>query len=50
LIEKCPFSQIEKDLKNYIVDEIKTDDINKLLVKTAVNLISMDNIDWQFIA
>ncbi len=50
LAKKCPFSQIEKDLKNYIVDDIKTDDINKLLVKTAVNLISIDNIDWQFIA
>ena len=50
LAEKCPFTQIEKDLTNYIVDDIKTEDINKLLVKTAVNLISIDNIDWQFIA
>lgn len=50
LLEKCPFSSIENDLIKYMVDEIKTDDINKLLVKTAVNLISMDNIDWQFIA
>jgi ribonucleoside-diphosphate reductase alpha chain len=47
---KCPFEDIKESMKKYIVDEIKTSDINKLLVKSAVNLISMDNIHRQFIA
>jgi len=46
----CPFEDIKESMKKYIVDEIKTSDINKLLVKSAVNLISIDNIHWQFIA
>lgn len=46
----CPFEEIKESMKKYIVDEIKTVDINKLLVKSAVNLISIDNIHWQFIA
>ena len=50
LSELCPFVEIEESIKKYIVDEIKTVDINKLLVKAAVNLISMDNIHRQFIA
>lgn len=50
LSELCPFEDIRESLKNYIVDEINTSDINKLLVKAAVNLISMNNIHWQFIA
>ncbi len=50
LLKLCPFMEIEGALRKYIVDEINTSDINKLLVKTAVNLISIENIHWQFIA
>lgn len=50
LAELCPFEDISTALKKYIVDEIHTSDINKLMVKAAVNLISMENIHWQFIA
>lgn len=50
LKDLCSFEDIKESLKRYIVDEIKTSDINKLLVKASVNLITMENIHWQFIA
>lgn len=46
----CPFSEIEKVLKNYIIDWIQTTDITKMLVKASIDLISVENSDWQFIA
>lgn len=36
--------------KKNIVEDIKTSDINKLLVKTCIDLVSMENISWQEIA
>jgi len=50
LTEKCPFDELAESLKKYLVDNIKTTDINLLLVKTAVNLISIENISRQDIA
>jgi len=50
LKEKCPFENIKEDLKKYLVDKIKTKDIMKLLIKTTINLISIENIDRQTIA
>ena len=50
LWELCPFSDVEKNIKKYIIPDIKTSDINHLLVKVTVNLISITNIHWQFIA
>ncbi len=46
----CPFEDLEKNLVKYLVDEIKTSDIMKMMVKAAIDLISVDNIYWQFIA
>ena len=50
-IEKdCSFEEISKTLKTYFVDWIKTEDITKLIVKAAIDLISVENTKWQFIA
>jgi ribonucleoside-diphosphate reductase alpha chain len=47
---KCPYRDLEQNLKNYIVDWIKTEDINKMIIKSAIDLISPKNISWQNIA
>ncbi|MGK2848577.1 MAG: ribonucleoside-diphosphate reductase subunit alpha [Minisyncoccota bacterium] len=46
----CPFDDLLEAFKKNIVDEIKTSDINKLLVKTCIDLVSVENIFWQNIA
>ena len=48
--KKCNFKQLEDSLKNSLVDKIKTSDILKLIVKLSIDLISVENISWQFIA
>lgn len=50
LAEACPFSEIQSNLEKYIVNDIATKDILKLLVKTAINLISIENTKWEYIA
>jgi len=50
LAETCPFSQIQKNLEKYIINEISTKDIIKLLIKTVINLISIENTKWEYIA
>jgi ribonucleoside-diphosphate reductase alpha chain len=47
---KCPFSAIKENLTNYIVDDISTEDVNKMIIKSAVDLISPQNVLWQNIA
>lgn len=48
--EKCSFDDLMEAFKKNIVDEIKTSDINKLLVKTCIDLVSVENIAWEHIA
>lgn len=50
LEKSCPFAEIENVLKTYIVDWIKTSDITKLLIKASIDLISIENVNWQYIA
>lgn len=50
LEKTCPFKEIENVLKWYIIDWIKSSDINKILIKASIDLISVENSDWQFIA
>lgn len=45
-----PYSELEDSLRNYLVDWISTEDINKLIVKSAIDLISPQNTKWEFIA
>jgi len=37
-------------LKDSVVDEMTTKDISRLLIKTTIDLISIENISWQNIA
>ncbi len=46
----CPFEQFETMMKKYIVDEITTKDITKMMIKSAIDLISVENIHWQSVA
>jgi len=48
--EFCSFEDLVETFKKNIVDEIKTSDINKLLVKTCIDLVSVENIHWQEVA
>jgi len=50
LARKCKFEELEKSLKKYIVEWMKTSDITKMMIKSAIDLISVENISWQFIA
>jgi ribonucleoside-diphosphate reductase alpha chain len=46
----CKFEVLEESLKKYIVEWMKTSDITKMMIKSAIDLISVENISWQFIA
>lgn len=48
--EYCSFKDLEEHLVKYLVDGIKTADIMKMLIKAAIDLISVENIHWQYIA
>jgi ribonucleoside-diphosphate reductase alpha chain len=50
LARTCTFEEISESLKKYIVDNMKTSDILKMMIKSAVDLISVENTSWQFIA
>ncbi|MDD3794167.1 MAG: ribonucleoside-diphosphate reductase subunit alpha [Candidatus Gracilibacteria bacterium] len=50
LARKCRFEEISDSLKKYIVEGMKTSDITKMLIKSAIDLISIENTSWQFIA
>ncbi|MDD4151602.1 MAG: ribonucleoside-diphosphate reductase subunit alpha [Candidatus Gracilibacteria bacterium] len=46
----CPFEKFENMLKKYIIDGISTKDITKMMIKSAIDLISVENIHWQSVA
>ncbi len=48
--EECRFDVLMDSFKKNLVDDIKTSDIEKLLVKTCVDLVTVENIQWQNIA
>jgi len=48
--KECHFADLIEAFKKNIVDEIKTSDINKLLVKTCIDLVTVENIFWQNVA
>ncbi|QQS61739.1 MAG: ribonucleoside-diphosphate reductase subunit alpha [Candidatus Moraniibacteriota bacterium] len=47
--KQCLFKELVEAFKNNIVEDIKTSDINKLLVKTCIDLVSVENIAWQYV-
>lgn len=50
LARKCPFEDLEQSLKKYIVEGMKTTDILKMMIKSSVDLVSVENTKWEFIA
>lgn len=50
LARVCKFEELEDSLKKYIVEDMKTSDILKMMIKSAIDLISVENTNWQYIA
>ena len=48
--EYCRFEDLLEAFKKNIVNEIRTADIGKLLIKTCVDLVTVENIFWQNVA
>lgn len=48
--EQCHFEDLIEAFKKNIVEDIKTSDIVKLLVKTCIDLVTVENIAWQNVA
>lgn len=48
--DRCTFDDLITAFKKNLVDEINTSDINKLLVKTCIDLVTVENIAWQTVA
>ncbi len=46
----CRFADFVEAFKRNLVEGIKTSDINKLMVKTCIDLVSINNTAWQHIA
>lgn len=50
LARSCKFEELEDSLKKYIIEWMKTKDIIDMMLKSAIDLISVDNVNWQLIA
>ena len=50
LAKECPFEEIQKNIEKYLVNDIATKDIINLLIKTTINLISIQNTKREYIA
>lgn len=46
----CKFEELYDSLEKYLVEDIKTDDILQMMIKSAIDLITVENTSWQFIA
>lgn len=46
----CTFDTFIEVFQKNIVQDITTKDITKMMVKTCIDLVSIDNIDWEHIA
>ena len=50
LEELCSFEEVRKELEKYLIEDISTKDITNLLIKTAINLITVENTHRQIVA
>jgi ribonucleoside-diphosphate reductase alpha chain len=48
--KECTFDALVEAFKKNIVEDIKTSDIAKLLVKTCIDLVNVENISWEHVA
>lgn len=46
----CRFEDLMEVFKKNLVEDIRTHDINKLLIKACIDLVSVENISWQNVA
>lgn len=46
----CPFEDFWGMFEKYLIENIETRDITKMMIKSAIDLISTENTDWQYIA
>jgi len=46
----CKFDKIEEKIKSTLIDNISTKEITKILIKTCIDQISINNTHWQLIA
>jgi len=49
-LAECKFEEFEKEIKKYLINNIKTIEIARILLKSAVDKISIENISWQQLA
>ncbi len=49
-LPECKFEEFEKEIKKYLIDNITTSQLSKLLVKAAVDRVSVENTSWQKVA
>ncbi len=47
---QCKFTAFLDAFKKNIVQDVKTADIHKLIVKTCIDLVSVENTQWQHVA
>ena len=47
---QCTFAAFEEAFVKNIVEDLKTADITKLIVKTCIDLVSVENTQWQHVA
>lgn len=50
LARLCPFEILDESLKKYIVEGMKTSDIVNMMIKSSIDLISVENVNWQIVA
>jgi ribonucleoside-diphosphate reductase alpha chain len=48
--DTCTFESFIEAFKKNIVDDIATKDITRMMIKTCIDLVSVENIDWEHIA
>ncbi len=48
--EECSFEDLMEAFKKNLIEDIQTADIEKLLVKTCIDLVTVENIAWQNVA
>ena len=49
-LPECKFEEFEEELKKYLIDGIKTSEIARISLKSAVDKISVENTSWQKVA
>jgi ribonucleoside-diphosphate reductase alpha chain len=50
LARTCKFEELEASLNKYVVEGMKTKDILKMMIKSCIDLVTVENIQWEKIA